>query len=184
MSFYFSWKLTLLILCFLPFLALSGGFQAKMLTGFAKQDKQAMEAAGRVSHDFKLHFHPSWSNSSGAEMNYLLKALNYTLSLLLSAYVHILAKMNMTFTDFWRSPEQHSHHCRPGQGKELCRHVRSAARRSLSSRPEEGQCVRRLLWFRPVHRLPDQLCLLQVWRLLSAAGGAPFQLGVQVRSSL
>ncbi|KAM4560550.1 bile salt export pump isoform 2-T2 [Odontesthes bonariensis] len=49
MSFYFSWKLTLLILCFLPFIALSGGFQAKMLTGFAKQDKQAMEAAGQVS---------------------------------------------------------------------------------------------------------------------------------------
>uniref|UniRef100_A0A8C4HD54 Bile salt export pump n=1 Tax=Dicentrarchus labrax TaxID=13489 RepID=A0A8C4HD54_DICLA len=40
MSFYFSWKLTLLILCFLPFIALSGGFQAKMLTGFAKEDKQ------------------------------------------------------------------------------------------------------------------------------------------------
>ncbi|XP_047432399.1 bile salt export pump-like [Mugil cephalus] len=49
MSFYFSWKLTLLILCFLPFIALSGGFQAKMLTGFAKQDKQAMESAGRIS---------------------------------------------------------------------------------------------------------------------------------------
>lgn len=49
MSFYFSWKLTLLILCFLPFIALSGGFQAKMLTGFAKQDKQAMEAAGQVT---------------------------------------------------------------------------------------------------------------------------------------
>ncbi|KAM9328127.1 bile salt export pump-like [Pholidichthys leucotaenia] len=49
MSFYFSWKLTLLILCFLPFLALSSGFQAKMLTGFAKQDKQAMESAGRIS---------------------------------------------------------------------------------------------------------------------------------------
>lgn len=49
MSFYFSWKLTLLILCFLPFLALSGGFQAKMLTGFAKEDKAAMEAAGRIS---------------------------------------------------------------------------------------------------------------------------------------
>nr|XP_046238428.1 bile salt export pump-like isoform X2 [Scatophagus argus] len=49
MSFYFSWKLTLLILCFLPFIALSGGFQAKMLTGFAKEDKQAMEAAGRIS---------------------------------------------------------------------------------------------------------------------------------------
>uniref|UniRef100_A0A672ZUJ9 Bile salt export pump n=1 Tax=Sphaeramia orbicularis TaxID=375764 RepID=A0A672ZUJ9_9TELE len=49
MSFFFSWKLTLLIVCFLPFLALSGGFQAKMLTGFAKQDKQAMEAAGQIS---------------------------------------------------------------------------------------------------------------------------------------
>ncbi|XP_068612440.1 bile salt export pump [Brachionichthys hirsutus] len=49
MSFYFSWKLTLLILCFLPFIALSGGFQAKMLTGFAKEDKVAMEAAGRIS---------------------------------------------------------------------------------------------------------------------------------------
>ncbi|XP_023668914.2 bile salt export pump-like isoform X2 [Paramormyrops kingsleyae] len=48
-SFYFSWKLTLVILCFLPFLALSGGFQAKMLTTFAKQDKQAMEAAGQIS---------------------------------------------------------------------------------------------------------------------------------------
>ncbi|XP_056323764.1 bile salt export pump [Danio aesculapii] len=48
-SFYFSWKLTLVILCFLPFLALSGGFQAKMLTGFAKQDKEAMETAGQIS---------------------------------------------------------------------------------------------------------------------------------------
>ncbi|XP_058257445.1 bile salt export pump isoform X3 [Hemibagrus wyckioides] len=48
-SFYFSWKLSLVIICFLPFLALSGGFQAKMLTGFAKQDKQAMEAAGQIS---------------------------------------------------------------------------------------------------------------------------------------
>ncbi|XP_017572084.1 bile salt export pump [Pygocentrus nattereri] len=48
-SFYFSWKLTLVIICFLPFLALSGGLQAKMLTGFAKQDKQAMEAAGQIS---------------------------------------------------------------------------------------------------------------------------------------
>ncbi|XP_041116243.1 bile salt export pump-like [Polyodon spathula] len=48
-SFYFSWKLSLVILCFLPFLALSGGLQAKMLTGFAKQDKQAMESAGQIS---------------------------------------------------------------------------------------------------------------------------------------
>ncbi|XP_029941978.1 bile salt export pump-like isoform X2 [Salarias fasciatus] len=49
MSFCFSWKLTLLILCFLPFIGLSGAFQARMLTGFAKQDKVAMESAGRIS---------------------------------------------------------------------------------------------------------------------------------------
>uniref|UniRef100_UPI00398E631E bile salt export pump-like n=1 Tax=Pristiophorus japonicus TaxID=55135 RepID=UPI00398E631E len=50
-AFYFSWKLTLVILCFLPFLALSGGLQAKMLTGFANQDKQALEVAGRISSE-------------------------------------------------------------------------------------------------------------------------------------
>ncbi|KAJ8352304.1 hypothetical protein SKAU_G00237800 [Synaphobranchus kaupii] len=48
-SFYFSWQLSLIIMCFLPFLALSGGFQARMLTGFAKEDKQALEAAGQIS---------------------------------------------------------------------------------------------------------------------------------------
>lgn len=79
MSFYFSWKLTLLILCFLPFLALSGGFQAKMLTGFAKQDKQAMEAAGRVFNNFKFYFHLDLDQVE--ELNYLLKALTNTISL-------------------------------------------------------------------------------------------------------
>ncbi|KAI7795493.1 putative bile salt export pump, partial [Triplophysa rosa] len=55
-SFYFSWKLTLVILCFLPFLALSGGFQAKMLTGFAKQDKEAMEVAGQDNFKGDIEF--------------------------------------------------------------------------------------------------------------------------------
>lgn len=50
-AFYFSWKLCLVILCFLPFLALSGALQAKMLTGFANQDKHAMESAGRISNE-------------------------------------------------------------------------------------------------------------------------------------
>ncbi|KAG8559742.1 hypothetical protein GDO81_017435 [Engystomops pustulosus] len=50
-AFYFSWKLSLVILCFLPFLALSGALQAKMLTGFANQDKHAMESAGRISSE-------------------------------------------------------------------------------------------------------------------------------------
>lgn len=48
-AFYFSWKLTLVILCFLPLIGLSGVFQAKMLTGFANEDKKAMEEAGQVS---------------------------------------------------------------------------------------------------------------------------------------
>ncbi|CAH2305682.1 bile salt export pump [Pelobates cultripes] len=50
-AFYFSWKLSLVITCFLPFLALSGALQARMLTGFANQDKQAMESAGRISSE-------------------------------------------------------------------------------------------------------------------------------------
>ncbi|XP_024142686.1 bile salt export pump [Oryzias melastigma] len=50
-AFYFSWKLTLVILGFLPLIGLSGVFQAKMLTGFANEDKKAMEAAGRVSSE-------------------------------------------------------------------------------------------------------------------------------------
>lgn len=49
-AFFFSWKLSLVILCFLPFLALSGAVQAKMLTGFAAQDKKALEATGRVCY--------------------------------------------------------------------------------------------------------------------------------------
>ncbi|XP_040913775.1 bile salt export pump [Toxotes jaculatrix] len=50
-AFYFSWKLSLVIMCFLPLIGLSGVFQAKMLTGFANEDKKAMEAAGRVSSE-------------------------------------------------------------------------------------------------------------------------------------
>ncbi|XP_013816118.1 bile salt export pump isoform X2 [Apteryx mantelli] len=50
-AFYFSWKLSLVIMCFLPFLALSGTVQAKMLTGFASQDKKALEATGRISSE-------------------------------------------------------------------------------------------------------------------------------------
>ncbi|KAF7649430.1 hypothetical protein LDENG_00141550 [Lucifuga dentata] len=50
-AFYFSWKLTLVIMCFLPLIVLSGVFQAKILTGFANEDKKAMEAAGQVSSE-------------------------------------------------------------------------------------------------------------------------------------
>ncbi|TMS06757.1 Bile salt export pump [Larimichthys crocea] len=50
-AFYFSWKLALVVLCFLPFIGLSGAFQAKMLTGFENKDKKAMEEAGQVSSE-------------------------------------------------------------------------------------------------------------------------------------
>ncbi|NXH46107.1 ABCBB protein, partial [Dicaeum eximium] len=50
-AFYFSWKLTLVIMCFLPFLALSGAVQTKMLTGFASQDRKALEATGRIASE-------------------------------------------------------------------------------------------------------------------------------------
>ncbi|XP_042306075.1 bile salt export pump-like isoform X5 [Sceloporus undulatus] len=50
-AFYFSWKLSLVITCFLPFLALSGMVQSQMLTGFASQDKEAMDATGMISNE-------------------------------------------------------------------------------------------------------------------------------------
>ncbi|XP_060945264.1 bile salt export pump [Limanda limanda] len=50
-AFYFSWKLALVITCFLPFIALSGAFQTKLLTGFANRDIKSMEAAGQVSSE-------------------------------------------------------------------------------------------------------------------------------------
>ncbi|XP_070831884.1 bile salt export pump [Chaetodon trifascialis] len=50
-AFYFSWKLSLVIMCFLPLIGLSGMFQAKMLTGFEVENKKSMEAAGQVSSE-------------------------------------------------------------------------------------------------------------------------------------
>ncbi|XP_037379374.1 bile salt export pump isoform X2 [Talpa occidentalis] len=47
-AFFFSWKLTLVVVCFFPFLALSGAVQTRMLTGFASQDKEALEVAGQI----------------------------------------------------------------------------------------------------------------------------------------
>ncbi|KAM5280513.1 bile salt export pump isoform 2-T2 [Ctenodactylus gundi] len=50
-SFIVSWKLSLVIVCFFPFLALSGALQTRMLTGFASQDKQALEKAGQITSE-------------------------------------------------------------------------------------------------------------------------------------
>lgn len=48
-AYYYSWKLSLVVTCFLPLIGLSGVVQAKMLTGFANEDKEALEAAGQVT---------------------------------------------------------------------------------------------------------------------------------------
>uniref|UniRef100_A0A8I5TSV3 ATP binding cassette subfamily B member 11 n=1 Tax=Pongo abelii TaxID=9601 RepID=A0A8I5TSV3_PONAB len=50
-AFSFSWKLSLVILCFFPFLALSGATQSRMLTGFASRDKQALEMVGQITNE-------------------------------------------------------------------------------------------------------------------------------------
>ncbi|KAM6177947.1 bile salt export pump [Rhynchocyon petersi] len=50
-AFFFSWKLSLVIMCFFPFLALSGWIQTRVLTGFASQDKQALETAGQITNE-------------------------------------------------------------------------------------------------------------------------------------
>uniref|UniRef100_A0A8C0X555 Bile salt export pump n=1 Tax=Castor canadensis TaxID=51338 RepID=A0A8C0X555_CASCN len=50
-AFFFSWKLTLVIMCFFPFLALSGALQTRLLTDFASQDKQVLEKAGQVTNE-------------------------------------------------------------------------------------------------------------------------------------
>ncbi|XP_024612411.1 bile salt export pump isoform X1 [Neophocaena asiaeorientalis asiaeorientalis] len=50
-AFFFSWKLSLVIVCFFPFLALSGAIQTKMLMGFATHDKQALEVTGQITNE-------------------------------------------------------------------------------------------------------------------------------------
>ena len=47
-AFLFSWKLTLVVLGFMPLMILTGIMQNKILTGFAKEDKAALDGAGRV----------------------------------------------------------------------------------------------------------------------------------------
>lgn len=58
-AFYFSWKLTLVIMCFLPLIGLSGVFQAKMLTGFETKNKKSIEEAGQVMENSGKLYPPS-----------------------------------------------------------------------------------------------------------------------------
>lgn len=48
-AFIYSWKLTLLIIAFLPFIMIGGALQMQMLAGAAGKNKEALEAAGKVT---------------------------------------------------------------------------------------------------------------------------------------
>lgn len=48
-GFIYSWQLSLLIIAFGPFMVVAGAVEMRMMTGSKKSDKEAMEAAGKVS---------------------------------------------------------------------------------------------------------------------------------------
>ncbi|CAF1371385.1 unnamed protein product, partial [Rotaria sordida] len=49
LAFIFGWKLTLLILAFVPFMIIAGFLQIYMMTRFANKDKNALENAGKIA---------------------------------------------------------------------------------------------------------------------------------------
>lgn len=51
LSFGYSWTITLLILGFLPFIIAAGFIQTKLLTGFSKSDKKALDEAGKITNE-------------------------------------------------------------------------------------------------------------------------------------
>ncbi|XP_060590153.1 ATP-dependent translocase ABCB1-like isoform X2 [Ruditapes philippinarum] len=48
-AFIYSWKLTLLIIAFLPLIMIGGALQMQMLAGAAGKNKEALEAAGKIA---------------------------------------------------------------------------------------------------------------------------------------
>ena len=48
-SFIFGWKLTLVILAFVPFVAVGGFVEMKIMAGVSNKDKEAVEEAGKVA---------------------------------------------------------------------------------------------------------------------------------------
>ncbi|XP_077979292.1 ATP-dependent translocase ABCB1-like [Glandiceps talaboti] len=50
-AFYFGWEMTLVVLACVPFMAVGGALEMKMLAGFATADKEALEGAGKVASE-------------------------------------------------------------------------------------------------------------------------------------
>ena len=48
-GFIFSWQLTLLIIAFLPFIVFGAIIQIRLITKFAKSDKESLENAGQIA---------------------------------------------------------------------------------------------------------------------------------------
>lgn len=48
LAFVFGWKLTLVILAFVPVVMIGGAFQVKVLTGFTAASKEGLLEAGKV----------------------------------------------------------------------------------------------------------------------------------------
>lgn len=84
-AFYFSWKLTLVILCFLPLIGLSGVFQAKMLTGFETKNKKSMEEAGQVMENQEKLYPPFFPPS----LSFCLKVFFSSLQISSEAFSNI-----------------------------------------------------------------------------------------------
>ena len=51
-AFIYSWKLTLLIIAFLPLVVIGGALEMQMMAGAAGKNKEALEAAGKVKFEF------------------------------------------------------------------------------------------------------------------------------------
>ncbi len=49
LAFIYGWKLTLVILAFVPVVMIGGAFQIKVQTGFTAASKEGLLAAGKVS---------------------------------------------------------------------------------------------------------------------------------------